>query len=309
MDNSSIHAIESFFIPLDIIWLITTIVSMIFSCLYIIIILFDKTCHTQQMLLLGNSCLSALLFEIIVLFMSIFTLTNDLRVIFIPDSLCIIWGYFGYVFASMLYYSFFIQAVYRYLTAVYPTRSFYESYKFILLMINTSWLVSFIFPLELILTHGIVYNAANQICQLVMNGSISLIYLALFIFTLPMMSIGFIYFLLVRYVKKMNERMATGNAIGRARNQLKMIRHILILVSVLLVVGIPYSSFAIMSFFTAPPKYSLRIGVLLTNLSLLCVQIILFQLTDPLKDSIMNRFKRNNNTVVALALQTRSRTH
>lgn len=307
MENHSLPTIEWFYIPNDILMLVTTILAIGFSCLFILIIVLDKTCRTMPMFLVGNSCLSSLMFEFIVLHMSIFALNNDLNEIFIEDTLCIIRGYFGYVFAGILYYSFFIQSVHRYLTAVYPMHSFNESYKFIFVIVIISWLLGFIYPLVLLLTHGIVYNADNQICQLPMKFSFSMIYLTLFVFSLPMIGIGIIYFLLVRYVKQMNKRMASVNALARARNQLKMIQRIIILISILLIVGIPYLLLSVMSWFMSIPKYHFRIGCLFTNISMLCVKVALLQMTDPLKECLIKKLRRNANTIVPITVRTHTR--
>jgi hypothetical protein len=97
VQNSIVTIVESWFIPFDIFLIICSILIILILTLFLLIIIFDKTCHTIPMLLIGNTSLSGLLMGCILLSFSIFTLRNDLLEIEYEDSLCILRAYIGYV--------------------------------------------------------------------------------------------------------------------------------------------------------------------------------------------------------------------
>jgi hypothetical protein len=105
--------------------------------------------------------------------------------------------------------------------------------------------------------------------------------------------------MLIRYVKEMNKRVTVANTLSRAKRELHMVRRIVILVSIELTLGIPYTIFLLMGFISQPPKYSIRIAFTFVDVSLLFVMITLFQFTDPIKTIVMKKMNQRPNTVVA----------
>jgi hypothetical protein len=67
--------------------IVSIILVVILAAVFIFIMVVDKTCHTIPMMLVGNSCVSALLAACALLSFSIFTLQNDLKQIYYQDSL------------------------------------------------------------------------------------------------------------------------------------------------------------------------------------------------------------------------------
>jgi len=106
---------------------------------------------------------------------------------------------------------------------------------------------------------------------------------------------------MIRYVKQISKRVTTGNTLFRAQRELKMIRRVIRLVSILLSLGVPYVIFILMTFLNSAPKYYLRIGYIFSNLSLLFVMIALFQNTDPVKTSLMKKMNWRPNAIVPVA--------
>jgi hypothetical protein len=116
---------------------------------------------------------------------------------------------------------------------------------------------------------------------------------------IPVGAIVLIYFRMVRYVKRMSKRVTTTNTLFRAQRELKMIRGIIRLVSILLSLGIPFTIFMFMSFFNSEPKYCYRIAYIFLDVSLVFVMIALFQFTDPVKVSLVKKINWRPNTIVA----------
>jgi hypothetical protein len=299
INNLTRTTIESWFIPFDILMIVCTVTVIIFATLFLIIIASDKTCHTTPMMLTANTCLSALVLGCSMLSLCIFMLQNDLKQISYQDSLCIIRAYIDYVSCALIIYSFLLQALYRYLSAVYPTRLFYQSMKFQFSLICLTWIFCFVYPLAFMFTDEIKYNVDNQICQLVLRLCFSIIYGAQCIYVIPVLIINFIYLKLIRYVHVMNKRTTPVNVLSRVKRQLRMVRRTIILLMIIIVMGCPYGIFIFISFFTSPPKYHFRIAFIFIDLSLVVEMLVLFQFTDPLQTSIMKRIRPRPNVVVA----------
>jgi hypothetical protein len=300
VNNSAQTMIESWFIPLDILSIICNVLVIGLATLFLFVIIFDKTCHTVAMMLIANSCLAKLIFSIDLLSASIFSIENDLKEIEYEDSFCIFRCYMGYAACSVVNYSYLLQGIYRYVTVIYPTRLFWRSGKIQMLLICITWIIGFSYSIVFIFTNEIIYNVDNQICQLPLRLSFSIIFAAHFIYIIPILLIMFIYFKLVRYVHRMSKRVTPVNALYRAQRELKMLRRTIILVMILITIGFPNALFMFMSFFNSPPKYYLRIAFLFFDIPLLLVIIALFQFTDPLKTSLIKRIKRRANIVVVV---------
>jgi hypothetical protein len=295
--NATTTNTESWFIPLDIIRMVFNSVAITLCILCLFLIALDKKCHTVAMMITANSCLGASGCASALLSLCIFTFQNDLKQIYFPDSFCVIRAYFNWVSGSWFNYSFFIEAIYRYVIVIYPTCLFYQSARFQALIIGISWIFGFLYPLAFMFTDEIVYNVDNQICQLPFRLSFSVLYAAVCGYMIPVTGIGLIYLKLVRYVRQKSKQTTSVNIIYRAKRELKMVRRIVMLVAILLTLGIPYLIFMFMSFFTKPPKYHFRIAYFFVDSSLAFVMIALFQFNDTLKASLMKIINKKSNMV------------
>ncbi|CAF1181561.1 unnamed protein product [Rotaria sordida] len=295
---STIINIESWFIPFDILMIMCTVLAIVLALIFLLTIILDKTCHTVPMMLVANSCLAEFMFGSDVLGMALFTFQNDFHQIYYPDSLCIFRGYLGYIVTILQNYSFLLQAIYRYIIVIYPTRLFWQSIRFQVYLILATWIFGFICPLPYVFSHEIKYNIDNQICQIPLQLSFLTIYNALCVYMIPVLLIILIYFKLVRYIQDMRKHVTPANILYRAQLELKMVRRIVILVMGIVTIGFPYALFVFISFFTTPPKYHFRIAYIFVDTSMAFVMIALFQFTEPLKISIMKRIIRQTNVIV-----------
>ena len=289
--------IESWFIPFDILLIICAAFTIALAITFISIIIFDKTCHTVPMMLIANTCLGVLTFAITRISMSAFTLQNDLQQVEHHYPSCIILAYVEYASFGVQNYSFFQQAFYRYMTVVYPTRFFWQSAKFQFFFVGMIWIFSCAYSIPYITTGEIQYNAANQICQMPLRLSFLMLYNTFLIYTIPLSAMTFLYIKLVRYVKRMSQRVTLANTLLRAQRELKIVRRTVILVTGVVIIGIPYLIFILMSFFTSPPKYHFRIAYIFVDVSLAFLMVALFVFTEPLKAFVRRRFNEQMNTI------------
>jgi hypothetical protein len=298
-ENNSISInIESWFIPFDILMILSTALTVLLSIFFLIIIIRDKTCHTLPMLLVANSCLAELVYGSNMFSMGVFTLHNDFKQIQYQDSLCVFRGYMGYVVTVLQNYSYLLQAIYRYITVVYPTRIFWQSTRCQVYLICSTWIFGFVCPIPYILTGEIIYNVDNQICQMPFRFSAIMVYNAICLFGTPIPLIMLIYFKLVRYVREMSKNVTTANTLARAQRELKMVRRIVILVIGVITIGLPYTMLVVISFFITPPKYHFRIAYIFVDVSLAFVMIAILKFTDPLKTAVKKAINWRTNVVV-----------
>jgi len=290
------------FIPLDILGILCMIFVIILSLIYLSIIIFDRTCHTIPLLLIGNTCLTALFAACCILSMCTFTLYNDVKQIDYPDSFCVFRGYTAYVSCALFNFSFLLQALYRYVIVVYPRCVIYQSFQIQFICILFNWIYSFVYPLVFTLNNEIIYDVDNQICQLPFRFSFSIIYVVHFAYLIPVLMIMFIYLKLVRYVRRMNRRITPVNRFLRARQELKMVQHTVMIIAILVVLCFPYAFFIFMSFFTRPPKYHFRISYIFADISILSVMLALFYYTDILKEFFVKKCHGSSNATEIVEL-------
>ncbi|CAF0735804.1 unnamed protein product [Adineta steineri] len=251
-------------------------------------------------MLTANSYLTAVVFGSSILSIFIYALENDLKQIQYQDALCVVRTYIGYASCALLNFSFLLQALYRYIIVVYPSRLFWQSARCQMLAICLTWIFSFVCPFEFLFNGEIIYNSDNQMCVLPLQLSFSVIYYLSCAYVIPIVLLMFIYFKLVKYVKGMSNRVTSVNTLSRARRELKMVRRLVILVTIVIAICFPYTIFTLMSFFNHAPKYLFRIAFMFVGTSLLSVIIVLFQFTDPLKASVITRIKPKPNIVATI---------
>ncbi|CAF1271175.1 unnamed protein product [Rotaria sp. Silwood1] len=296
-NNSTMIKFESWFIPIDILMIVSTMIATLLAFTFLAIIIMSRTCRTVPLMLVGNSCLAAIIFECTMLSMALFTLQNDIKQNVFQDLLCIFRGYMGYVTCFLQNYSYALQAIYRYISVVYPARVSWQSARFQASLIGIKWIFSIVYPLPLLLTGEIIYNVDNQICQVQLRLSPIMIYTTLCIYMIPITIIMLVYFKLFRYVHEMSKHVTPTNTLFHARRELEMVRRIVFLVIILIILGLPYMIFILMSFVTIPPKYHFRIAYLFVDISSVFVMIALFQFTEPIKTILLKMISVLSSTV------------
>lgn len=298
MENSSSPIGETWFIPLDILRIICDTLALVLAVSYLCIIIVDQACRTIPVLLIGNTCLIALVLGSTLLGNAVFTFQIDLQLIEGQDSLCIFRAYLGFSSIAIFNYSFLLQGLYRYTTVVYAGRLFWQSYRNQIILICISWIFGGVFSIPTVFIEMAVYNRDNQICQVALHRSFTLLYLSGLLYFTPVTILIVIYTKLVLYVRGMNTRIVSANVISRARRELRMLHRIVAQVSTLLVIGFPYAIFILMSLFVLPPTYHFRIAYFFTDVSLASVMITILVLTDPLRAFMLKLVCKQTNAVI-----------
>ncbi|CAF0797577.1 unnamed protein product [Adineta steineri] len=282
-NTSNITNLEPWHIPMNIVRMACTIITIIISLIILGLIASKRTPRTVPMMLVANTCSSEFICVCTALSLVSFTLNNDLKQIQYQDSLCIFRAYINYSMTVIQNHSYNLQAMYRYITVVYPSRISWQSRRLNFCLIIITWIFGLVSFLPFLFTNFITYNIENQICQSPIQLSFPIIYIALIIYIIPNMILNIIYMKLVRYVHAMNKRVTPANIKSRAERELKMVRNIVIISTILVILGLPYAIFILMSFFTVIPKHHFRIAYISIDVSTTAVIIALFITTDPIK--------------------------
>ncbi|CAF1431731.1 unnamed protein product [Adineta ricciae] len=292
--------IESWFLPVEILKTICTFLTIVCCTIYLCIILLDKTCHTLPMILTANTYASTLAFACSMLSTSIATIEHDLKLIYYQDPQCVGRCFASHASAFWLNYSFSIEAMYRYVIVMYPTRLYFQTIKFHTIIICLSWLCGTLYPVVFLFLGSIVYNVDNQICQVPLGLSFPMIYAALGVYLIPLTMTVFIYFRLVCYVKQMSKRVTPIYIISRAQRELRMVQHTILTSILLISLGAPYTIFIVMSFFHSAPQYHFRLAYISIDISLLLMMIVLFCFNEPLKTVVKKKLHPRANMVMAV---------
>jgi hypothetical protein len=297
MINSKTVTTESWFLPFDSIMIITTSLSIILGLIFLFIVITHRRCWSISMLLICNSCLVEVLLGCVLLSMAIFTFQNDLKQETGNISSCVLISFLCYVTDAMQNYSYLLTAMYRYMSVVYPARLLWQSAKFQIALIIGQWIFSIVYAVPLLITEQIVYNVDNQICQVPLRLSVTMIYLSIILYTVPNLSIVCLYIKLVRYVRQISNRTTLPNTLFHARRELRLIQRTLILSNVLIILGFPYTIFVITSFITTPPKYHFRIAYIFIDISILSIMVMIYYFTQQIIEIIQKIFSRPNAVV------------
>ncbi|CAF1018483.1 unnamed protein product [Adineta steineri] len=303
MNDSTLIETEVWFLPFDIIGIISTSLSIILGLLYLCIIVKHKTYSSVQMLLVCNSSVAIILSSCVLLNMAIFTLQHDLQHSSEKSiSFCIILGFLSFVTDGLQNYSYLLTAVYQYISVVYPTKIMWRTVKTQFYLVLIFWIVCIMDIFPVFVTGQITYNVNNQSCQVPLRLSLPLIYVAAIIYIIPNSGIVVVYIKLTRYVQQMSSRTISNHTLFHARRELRLLKRTFILCNTLIVLGLPYMIFNLISFFTTPPKYDLRIAYICIDISVLMVIIIGYCFT-PNIGTIIRKLLSRSTPVEPMAIR------
>ncbi len=296
MNNITTVNFESWFIMISIATIISLVLAILLAVIFLTIVIFNKTCHTIPLMLTSNSCMAEIIYGSSMLSIVVFTLQNDIKRRAFQDTLCTFRNYLGFLGTALFLYSFTLQALYRYIIVVYPTRISWQSIRVQSTLVCLSWVFCIISLLPWLLMDTATYNVDNQACILPFRLSVPIIYNVTLFYLIPVFIIILIYFKLVRYVHQMSTRTTSSTqTLQQVRRQLVLVRRIITTISILLILGIPYTTFMFMSFVAKPPKYHHRIALFFCDLSQTFIMIVLLKFSKPVMNILLKLKRRFSN--------------
>lgn len=159
----------SWYIPIDILIIIISLLTAIFAFIFIVIIIFNRTLRNLSTVLSSHTCLSIAFFSLTITLIAVHQYQCDTMStadsMMCNDSFCIIRNYLNTVGTTWALYSFLIQAIHRYLTVVYPSKLLLKRYRFYSLMIMIQLLIALFVPCPFhFIVSSIQYDPYNYVC-------------------------------------------------------------------------------------------------------------------------------------------------
>ncbi|CAF1361117.1 unnamed protein product [Adineta ricciae] len=267
--------------------LITTCVALIVSLIYILVITLPQ--HRKlslSSLLASNTFLSAAVYSSAHFAIAISTLRGDIAVVNavrypLHNPFCMSSAFVFYCGCGLLYYSYVMEAVQRFARIVlYDYRWLYRR-RIQLLLIVSQWIFCIVGTfVPLATTNQLRYDLHMNMCIIPIRSSGWTMYYAVFCYTIPLVLLATIYHRLIQYILTVRSRVSacliSGSAIITAQRQLSMIQRVIILVSILIISGLPYCAFIFIGFWTDPPEYQFRISFLCVDIALVSVVCTMF---------------------------------
>ncbi|CAF3057904.1 unnamed protein product [Rotaria sp. Silwood2] len=212
---------------------------------------------------------------------------------------CRLRGFCIHGFLCALYDSYILQATYRLCHVVFYRRKQLHSFPLYLILVPIESLFGVVSISPVLLRGDVIYLPSEYYCQTPFTNIPAIVYIAIRLFLLPIMFIALIYLCLLRYVRQSNLSSTTMNDNHNRRSKqnkrdLIVIRRLLLMLSVLILLGLPSMIFLTIFMFTGHLIcVTYRVGWLSVSFSLVFLAYMLIQLTDPLKKTLRRHFKRS----------------
>lgn len=213
------------------------------------------------------------------LFLKEFYLTNSS-----PSWHCRLVNYFMSMFASGIYGSCFLQALFRYWRIMYPYKRIYRKYSFHLRLILFHWILTLI--LSIPVWFRSVYILGENFCLNRFTDTYSSIYISTIAVVIPVTSITFVYIKIIFFLKY---HWQTRKRWRRMKRDILIIKRILLLVFVLLNVSTAAIILWLLMFIQQrlhPLSY--RILCLISTLGMTIFSLTLLIVSPPLKRALIH---------------------
>jgi hypothetical protein len=267
--------------------IISTTIVLIVSLIYLIVIALSQGRNLSvSSLLASNTFLSAFVYGSAHFTIAISVLRSDIAVIDgvrhrLYNPFCMSSAFVFYGGCALLYYSYVMEAVQRFARVVlHDYRWLYRS-RVQLFFIILQWLFCILGTfIPLAVTDQLQYDIYMNMCIIPIRSSGWTLYYAVFCYSIPLILIVTFYHRLIQYILTVRARVSacliSGSVVIAAQRQLALIQRVIVLSSILILSGVPYSVFIIMGFWTDPPVYQFRISFLFVDIALASVVCTMF---------------------------------
>ena len=260
------------------------IFNLVSSLLLIVPISIHRPLRTISNLCATNSAISILIFSVFSLIQMIFAIYSHTM---IRKELCRSLSYLNSVGANAICYSYLVTAISQYFFNVRHRQNFLLTFNTHWFIIILSWIISLILPSLLYLSSEILSCTRNTIefayfnaldlfqhssqtrtCSLLLPFSLMIFCYMLLAVGIPFLGIIIIYFLIVRHTRRIHiiHQSINHNSFG-IRRDFRVVRHVLILVSIFGLSGLPMIILMIwkFSFPTTEPEELYLISILMVS--------------------------------------------
>jgi hypothetical protein len=267
--------------------IITTAIVLIVSLIYLIVIALSQGRNLSvSSLLASNTFLSAFVYGSAHFTIAISVLRSDIAVTDgvrhrLYNPFCMSSAFFFYGGCALLYYSYVMEAAQRFARVVLHDYRWLYRVRVQLCFIIIQWLFCILGTfIPLAVTDQLQYDIYMNMCIIPIRSSGWTLYYAVFCYSIPLILIITCYHRLIQYILTVRARVSacliSGSVVIAAQRQLALIQRVIVLSSILILSGVPYSVFIIMGFWTDPPIYQFRISFLFVDIALASVVCTMF---------------------------------
>ncbi|CAF0895181.1 unnamed protein product [Rotaria sordida] len=289
---------------LNILTLINSILTIVICLLILLLIIISRRqSRSVPVLLAGHTCSTLLISAFMLGSMAMVSLFGYMNIVLEQHGntiWCRLRGFFIHGFLCALYDSYVIQATYRFCRVVFYRRKHLISFPLYLLFVPIESLFGVVSISPVLLRGDVVYLSSEYYCQTPFTNIPAIVYIAIRLFLLPILFITLIYVCLLKYVRQSNLSLIIINKkrhrrLKKNKRDLIVIKRLLIMLSILILLGLPSIIFLSIFMFTGHLIcVTYRIGWLSVSFSLVFLAYMLIKMTDPLKKTARQYFKRNS---------------
>jgi hypothetical protein len=219
---------------------------------------------------------------------------------------CYARAYLLHVGISLLYFSYFLHAIFRFFCVVLFKHKQLQTFRFIVLLILLQWLISFLLTTPVAVLRHFQYVPLYFYCEIILSDNQGLLLLSILTYLLPMTGIGSIYVYILYYMKKSSSHSTLQSRQGANQRDLSVIRRILILIGLLITLAFPTSilwGIYLVTGYVNPFGY--HIGWSTFSLSLSILPGLSVFLTPQLRESFTAARHRNRSVEPTIVIRLR----
>lgn len=293
-------------IVLDILILISALISMLASIFAILIMIFSKSTNSTDRtarLLSINMYFSLFIGCGIMFDIYCYTLYGHLYPNVSFDGFwCHLKAYFFYVSGCAFFYSYLLQAVYRLCRIVFYRKPSLQSYRLYIYGVIIQWTLSFIQVLPILFLGTFEYLPSDYHCQIALNNIYGLIIGLSLVHMIPITLPTLCYGFTMIYIRRRSATIKSRRQQTNDRRDAIVLTRVFILLFVLIISGLPTLGISLFSkIYGFLPYWSTQFQWLTATFSIACVSIILL-LVSPDLDKFWKRPRQRTTS----KLQTKS---
>jgi len=211
LNRTFVYPNEPFFIfiLINVMTIFFSCIGILFSLIFISIIIYNRSLCTIANILTLNSTLAILLLSSDTLSIVIYVLYRDLNRRKLQISiemknlfLCQLRGYLAHISFCALIYSYVIQAFYRLAGTIFYYRTCFHNFKIYIYAICLQWTISVLQILPVGLGNNQILIEEEYLCQIAIENSKAIGYMCSTNYLAPLTAIMIMYYIIARSVRQ-----------------------------------------------------------------------------------------------------------
>lgn len=294
--NESHRSMRNTNVVLDVLILISALVSMLASifALYVMIFYQSGVQTDRTVRLLSINMYVSLFIGCTIMFdIYCYTLYGHLNPnVSFDGTWCQIKAYFFYVSGCAFFYSYLLQAIYRLCRIVFYQKLILQSYRLYIIGVIIQWTLSFLQVLPVLFLRTFEYLPHDYHCQIALHNIRGLIIGLSLVHLIPVTLTTLCYVLTLMYIRRRSATVRCLRQQANDRRDAVVLTRIFILLAVMIISGLPTLGISIFyQIYGYLPVWSTQFQWFTATFSISCVSIILL-LVSPDFDKFWKRPRR-----------------